>query len=312
MEDAQAIREAIGRVPALAERGAPDAIEPLAGMTNRNFRLVFGAESFVLRIPGKGTEEYIDRKADAHAARIASEVGVGAELIHYDAATGVQVTRFIDGAVTMTGERLKADPGMVRRAALAFKRLHGCGRPFLTRFDNFRMMEDYLALLSAKGARLPEGYEAVKKEAEAVRAAFAANSVALVPCHCDPLPENLVDTGERAYILDWEYCGNNDPSWDLGDFAVESDFDEEQDRILLETYCGGPVPEAFHARVVLQKAMVFLLWTLWGVIQVANENPQPATGFASYWDYALDRFNRCQAIMNRPDFGALLECVRAP
>ena len=64
------------------------------------------------------------------------------------------------------------------------------------------------------------------------------------------------------------------------------------------------------ARLVIYKAMAFLLWTLWGVLQEVNENQAPAYHFASYWDYAMDRFTRSKAIMGREDFGALLEAVR--
>jgi hypothetical protein len=49
---------------------------------------------------------------------------------------------------------------------------------------------------------------------------------------------------------------------------------------------------------------------LWGLLQEANQNPRPAYHFASYWDYAMDRFTKCQAIMNGKDFPGLLEAVR--
>ena len=61
---------------------------------------------------------------------------------------------------------------------------------------------------------------------------------------------------------------------------------------------------------VLLKSTAFLLWTLWGVLQVANNNPRPAYHFESFWDYAMDRFTRCQQIMNADNFGKLVEAVR--
>jgi thiamine kinase-like enzyme len=58
------------------------------------------------------------------------------------------------------------------------------------------------------------------------RAALSANPTPeLVACHCDPLCENFLDTGERIFIVDWEYSGMNDPMWDLGDLSVEGGFD---------------------------------------------------------------------------------------
>ena len=96
-------------------------IEPLAGMTNRNYLVSAGGKRYVVRIPGAGTEEYIDRKADEEAGRLTSEIGVNAPLIWYDPATGAQVTRFIDGAEPMS-PRIFAAPKAVEQAALAFPR----------------------------------------------------------------------------------------------------------------------------------------------------------------------------------------------
>ena len=63
---------------------------------------------------------------------------------------------------------------------------------------------------------------------------WQAKPAALAPCHCDPLAENFIDTGERVYVVDWEYAGMNDPMWDLGDLSVEAEFGPEQDQVLLE------------------------------------------------------------------------------
>jgi thiamine kinase-like enzyme len=205
--------------------------------------------------------------------------------------------------------RIFAAPKAVEQAALAFRKLHSCGRKLKNDFDEKQIAQEYLDVLNARAARLPEGYEKVQAQAEAIRAALRATAQPKVPCHNDPAPENLVYTGERAYILDWEFAGNNDPYWDIADLFVETGFTEEQDRHFLTVYLGRTPTDADYGRVVCYKALAFLLWTLWGCLQEANRNPRPAYHFASYWDYAMDRFTRCQAIMNAPDFPALLRAV---
>ena len=134
MEDPQAVRSELRRVPRFAGSGASDAqIERLAGLTNRNYKVTLGDERFVLRIPGEGTSEYINRRHEAVAARIAAEAGVNAELLFFDETDGLMLTRFIDGAATMNAERF-LDLGSVSRAAKAFRRMHDCGRSFATQF----------------------------------------------------------------------------------------------------------------------------------------------------------------------------------
>ena len=205
---------------------------------------------------------------------------------------------------TMTPERFRR-PGAPARAAAAFRKLHASGVTFAFRFELFAMIDDYLGVLGRLGAELPAGYHDVVAEAGAVRAALDAHPAALAPCHCDPLCENLIDTGERMWLVDWEYSGMNDPIWDLGDLSVEAGFGEEADRELLEAYCGGPPSAAVAGRMVAYKAMCDLLWTLWGLIQHANGNPAE-----DFWAYSVTRFERCKALMASPGFAGHLEAVR--
>jgi thiamine kinase-like enzyme len=301
MADEQALaREALKSVPALAGYDGP--IIRLGGLTN----LVFRAGEACLRIPGKGTEEYINRANEAVAAREAAEAGVSPPLIGFDEATGIMATRFIDGAVTMSPAEFKARSGSPARAGEAFRRLHGSGAVFPFRFELFAMIDDYLGILSTKDVVLPDGYHDVVREAEGVRAALAAHPAALAPCHCDPLCENFLDAGERMWIVDWEYSGMNDPMWDLGDLSVEGAFDAGQDAEMMAAYFGRTPTAPEHGRVVIYKAMCDLLWTLWGLIQLANDNP--ADDFRAYAD---GRFARCKALMATGEFARHVDAVRA-
>ena len=305
MEDLQDVHAKLTRVPRFNRVAASEIqIERLAGLTNRNYKITSGSEQFVLRIPGEGTSEYINRRHEAVAARIAAEAGVNAEVLFFDDNDGLMLTRFVDGAATLNGERFK-DLGAVSRAAQAFRRMHDCGRSFATEFDLFQKMDEYLDYLWKKQARIPDGYAEVQREAEVVRAALRGQPTALRPCHCDPLAENFLDTGARIFIIDWEYAGNNDPMWDLGDVSVEAGFGPDQDTVLLEAYFGGKPPEAQVGRMVMYKAMCDLLWTLWGVIQVVNENPVD-----DFWTYAVNRFERCKTLMGSAEFGSHVDAVR--
>jgi thiamine kinase-like enzyme len=107
------------------------------------------------------------------------------------------------------------------------------------------------------------------------------------------------------WVVDWEYSGMNDPMWDLGDLSVEAGFGEAEDAEMLAAYFDG-TPSAFdRGRMVIYKAMCDLLWTLWGLIQLANKNP--ADDFATY---ANNRFRRCRTLMATAEFGAHLDAVR--
>ncbi|BCG91278.1 choline/ethanolamine kinase [Mesorhizobium sp. 131-2-1] len=293
-------RAALAAIPVLAGYQGP--LERLGGLTN----LVYRAGDLCLRIPGKGTEEYINRANEAVAAREAARAGVSPEVLHADAGTGVLVTRFLAGAETMSPEKFKTRPGSPARAGEAFRKLHSSGAVFPFRFELFSMIDDYLKVLSTKDVALPEGYHDVVREADGVRAALAVHPAPLVACHCDPLCENFLDTGDRMWIVDWEYSGMNDPLWDLGDLSVEGKFDDAQDEELMLAYFGREPKPAERGRVVIYKAMCDLLWTLWGLIQLANNNP--VDDFRAYAD---GRFARCRALMETKEFSEHLAAARA-
>lgn len=292
-------RAALAAIPVLAGYQGP--LERLGGLTN----LVYRAGDLCLRIPGKGTEEYINRANEAVAAREAAKAGVSPELLHADAGTGVLVSRYVAGAETMSPEKFKTRAGSPARAGEAFRKLHSSGAVFPFRFELFAMIDDYLKVLSTKNVALPAGYHDVVREADSVRAALATHPIPIVACHCDPLCENFLDTGDRMWIVDWEYSGMNDPLWDLGDLSVEGKFDAAQDEELMLAYFGRAPKPAERGRVVIYKAMCDLLWTLWGLIQLANNNP--VDDFRAYAD---GRFARCKALMETAEFSLHLAAIR--
>ena len=280
-------------------------ITRLGGLTNLVFRADHAGEQYVLRIPGKGTEEYINRANEAQAARAAAKAGVSPDVVYVDAGTGVMVTRLVDGAVTMSPEKFKSIAGAPARAGQVLRKLHTSGAIFDFRFELFAMIDDYLKILGGKDVNLPDGYHDVVREAEAVRSALNARPLPIAACHCDPLCENFLDARRRMWIVDWEYSGMNDPMWDLGDLSVEGHFNEAQDEAMIHAYFGGEPSDSERGRIVIYKAMCDLLWTLWGLIQHANKNPVD-----DFWAYSVNRFERCKTLMANPEFSRHVAAVR--
>ena len=242
----------------------------------------------------------------AVAAEEAARAGVSPEVLFASPATGVLVTAFLDGAQTMSPALFKSRAGAPRRAGEAFRKLHTSSARFNNRFELFSMIDEYLKLLATKTVDLPAGYHDVLREAETVRTALNAHPLSIAACHCDPLCENFLDAGDRMWIVDWEYSGMNDPMWDLGDLSVEGGLDAAQDEELLAGYFGAAPRPDERGRMVIYKAMCDLLWTLWGLIQHANNNPAD-----DFWAYANNRFARCRALMATPDFSRHVAAVAA-
>jgi len=178
--------------------------------------------------------------------------------------------------------------------------------------DHVIVTAGYFATPDKQGFNTPDQWDRSFKinvtglynAAEAGRKVLDAHPIPLAPCHCDPLCENFIDDGERMWIVDWEYSGMNDPFWDLGDVSVEAGFAREHDEQMMQAYCGGRLDDALFGRMVIYKAMCDLLWTLWGLIQHANGNPAD-----DFWTYAINRFERCKALMGSGGFARHLAAV---
>jgi thiamine kinase-like enzyme len=273
----------------IAERvwpGGVESIEPLGGgITNRNFKVVAGGETYVLRIGGEDTDQLgIDRDVEHDASLAAAELGIGPEVVAYVEPEGYLVTRYVEGEVG------RAELGEV---APLLRRFHQ-GRPIAGRFDSFRVVEDYADLARRYGVAIPAAYAAAKETAD--RIAARRGRVELRPCHDDLLAANFIHDGERVWIVDWEYAGMGDPAFDLANYAVNNGLDEDGDRALLEAYGGGDYD--VH---VLFRFMSDFREAMWGVVQQALSNLD-----FDFAGYAAEHFERLERTAAEPRFRAAL------
>lgn len=296
---------ALGRVPLFRGVRREDVeIEPLGSLTNLSYKITTNSDAYVLRLPGDGTSEYIDRVAEEHNSRVAAVAGVGAEVVYFDVTNGTMVSRFIQG-VTMDNHHFDQNPEAPARAALVLRRVHGIGPVFKYRFNAFGMIDHYLDLLRGMRIPPPEGYYAVERRTEAVRQALEVLPASLASCHNDPWPPNFIDTGSRMYLVDWEFSGMNDPYWDLAHLSVESGFGAEQDETMMQAYTDAAATLESYSRLDLYKATSDLHWSLWALVEHASGN----TTF-DFQAYAQRRFDACRARIDTPDFSRSLAAVR--
>ena len=256
--------------------GTAAAVERLGGMTNRNYRVDTDAGTFHVRLPGAGTEAYIDRGVEAHNARRAADLGLNCEVLHLGA-DGTMVCTFVEGEV-LAPDRLAAAPGRLEQAARLLWRLHTGAGPFAGRFDPLTMIERHRAAL----VDVPDGVDHLIGEV----GAFDLGG-ALAPCHNDPWAMNFVWCDTRVVLVDWEYSGMNDRAWDLAHLSVESGLNGDDHDRLLWAYCGGRPPAELRRRVDVLRGVTDVVWGLWALVQHADGN-----GATDFPTYAADRFER--------------------
>jgi thiamine kinase-like enzyme len=210
------------------------------------------------------------------------------------------VLEFLTGK-TMSKESLNA-AGMPTRMAKVIKKLHG-GPRFLIDFNMFRLTEYYLSLCRDRSIRVPDGYLDRMPTVAKIEKAMSVKPLATVPCNNDLLAENYIDDGKHLWLIDYEYSGNNDPTFELGNTAQEMQFNDDQIRELCATYFGEATP-AMIARMKLNMIMSDVGWGLWAAIQ---ENISKIE--FDFWGWAIERWGRVVEKMDSVEFGGWLNDV---
>ena len=295
------IGQVIAAIPNWADRNI--AVERIpAGLTNTNYRVEVDGTPYFVRIPGADTELLaVDRGNEIHNTIAAAEAGVAPRVVQTVRDWDVFALEWLD-ARTMSNETLRAD-GMPTRIAAVTRQLHA-GPRFRDDFDMFRVAERYLALVDDRSIQIPAGYREHLALIPRIESALGVNVPPAVPCHNDLLAENYLDDGERLWLVDWEYSGNNDPAFELGNTAQELGFDDAQVEELCAAYFGGATP-ALLARMRLQMIMSDVGWTLWAAIQA-----RISTIDYDFTAWAEERWARAETALDGPDFGTWLETVR--
>ena len=289
-------------IPAFARR--PRQVEALSGgLTNRNYRITTAEGSFVLRrSPPPDADLFaIDRHREYLNSRAAAHAGVGAEVIAYLPTEHVLVVRWIPGH-TFTDASF-AEPGVIPRVALACRRLHG-GPRFTGDFDMFEIQRRYLDVVQDRRFRLPARYRDFHAQVDRIQRALAVRAEATVPCNNDLLAANFIDDGDRIWIIDYEYAGNNDACFELGNLWSECHLSLDQLSELLDNYYGRPLRNKL-ARAQLLGLMSKYGWTLWASIQQSTS----ALDF-DFWSWGLEKYDSAVAMFEHPDFDRLLEEVQ--
>ncbi|MFN8216628.1 MAG: choline kinase family protein [Solirubrobacterales bacterium] len=278
--------------------GEPVALD--AGITNRNYRARFGGRDLVVRLPGKDTELLgIDRAAEREANECAARAGVAPEVAAMLEDPPCLVTVFVEGEA-MRSEQLR-EPAPLKAVAAALAAVHGCG-PVDATFSPFAIVADYAERTRARGGRVPAEFERCRVTAGRIETALRRRPHQPVLCHNDLLAANFIASAEGLRVVDWEYAGMGDRYFDLGNFAVNNQLDDEQEEAFLAAYLGQSPTAGEVAALRLMRFMSDFREAMWAVLQGTISDLE-----FDFDEYAAQHFERLGAAEADPRFNVLLE-----
>jgi thiamine kinase-like enzyme len=278
-------------------------LEPLpGGLTNRNYAVSTGTGArYVARFFGRGSALLeIDRTAEYRNAQTAAQLGVGPRVVDYSPDEGVLLIEWIDGR-TLTDADLD-DPVQLGRVAASCRILHA-GPRFVGDFDIFDAQRRYLRIVTESGFRMPQDYLSFGPTARRIEQVLRASARPAAPCHNDLLAANILDDGDRLRFVDYEYSGNNDPSFELGNIWSEAALDVDRLEHLVAAYLGRSSARE-TARARLFGLIAKYAWTLWASIQDAVSDVD-----FDYWQWGMEKYVRAREEFAGRDLEALISTV---
>jgi thiamine kinase-like enzyme len=282
-------------------RGERSVSELAGGLTNTNYKVETESGAYVVRISSKDAGLLaIDRENEYINTVSAAEAGVGAAVVGYVPERSLMVLEFIDGQAQSAEDLRRGDK--IEMIADACRRLHGARR-FRDDFNMFDIQRRYLALVQERGFRLPDRYLEFEPAVREIERAMTVRDEGTVPCNNDLLAENFIDTGGEFRLIDYEYSGNNDACFELGNVWSESNLSLDQLEQLVTAYYQRTLRNKV-ARARLWGLMSKYGWTLWASIQDGVSDID-----FDFWEWGLEKYERAKAEFDGPDFRRLLEDV---
>lgn len=263
----------------------------IGGMSNKNFRVDFDNRSYVLRVPGNGSEGMVERANEEFNALEACKLGVNPPIRYFNPTTGIKLADFVENAETLNAATVQRHDNM-RKIANIYHTLHNSHIRLKNEFNIFHEIEKYDRLMANAGATMYESWENVRPKVMGLENYLNTLGVDLKPCHNDALYENFIKAADGTiFLIDWEYSGMNDPMADFAALFIEADFEKENEDYILDKYFEGNIPSEAREKILCYQILWDYLWAQWTVIKEANGD--------DFGTYGRDRFNRAKENLNR-------------
>ena len=235
------------------------------GMTNRSFLFSADGSKYIMRIPGEGTDQLIDRFQEAEVYRTIAGLGLCDDPVYINPDNGYKITRFLEGVRTCDIESVED----LEACMAKLRRFHGMRLSVSHVFDIFERIDFYESLWNGVPSEYRD-YERTKAGVLSLREYVESQPCDWCLTHIDAVPDNFLfhddgEGGEALQLTDWEYAGMQDPHVDIAMFAIYAMYDKERVDRLIDIYfdSDGGCSRAVRAKIYCYVAMCGLLWSNW-------------------------------------------------
>ena len=257
-----------------------------AGMTNKSFLFEVNDQSYICRIPGKGTDVLIDRKHEYDSYMAVKELHITEKIIYFDRESGYKISKFYEGS-------RNADPKDTKemsRCMELLKNLHDKHIQVGHSFDIAERIKYYTELCKESGGISFEDVAFVQKNMKILLDVLDKMKSQTCLCHIDSVADNFIITADnRVKLIDWEYAGMAEPIIDIAMCAIYSYYTKEEADALLESYLKRQPTACEYKKLYAYMALSGYLWALWTVYK-SNIGEEFGEYSLKMYRYAKDFF----------------------
>ena len=220
------------------------------GMSNYTYVVENEGKMYTYRVPGKFAERFVDRVEEWENIQEVNRLGLNNITEYVEIRSGEKLAEYVEGTIMSTTDVVSYNAMSVA----ALKKIHGSDLKFRD-YNAFGRLDTYQGYCLEMGFTFPQEYLDLRNKLDSLRPTI--DSVPKVPCHCDYQPTNLVISGDKLYVLDWEFAGMNDPFYDIACYG-NAGFDKAL--ALLEAYVGHKPTKDELQRLYFHRAFQCLQW----------------------------------------------------
>lgn len=228
------------------------------GMTNRSFRFRCRDKRYIMRIPGEGSGEMIDRRQESEVYRVIRKEGICDPVIYINAENGYKITEYLESA-RVCDPMNRED---VKKCMDYVKQMHEKHLQVEHTFDIFGQIEQYESYWKGENS-VYRDYSETKKKMYELKEYIDCQEKEWTLTHIDAVPDNFLFVNHRIYLIDWEYSGMQDPHVDIAMFAIYSMYDRDKVEELIDCYFEGDCPEQVRTKIYCYIAVCGFLWSNW-------------------------------------------------
>ena len=234
------------------------------GMTNRSFLFEVKGSKYIMRIPGEGTDQLINRKQEALVFKTISGLGLCDDPVYIDPENGYKITKFLDG-IRVCDPECDYD---LRRCMKKLREFHQMHLKVDHTFDIYGQIEFYETLWEGAPS-VYRDYSKTKENVLSLKSFIDSLDKEWCLTHIDAVPDNFLfykpegTEEEKLQLTDWEYSGMQDPHVDIAMFCIYSLYNKRQCDHLIDIYFDGKCDRITRAKIYAYISMCGLLWSNW-------------------------------------------------